>query len=269
MTTSPDPFAGAVPRLYDEYLVPLIFEPYAVDLADRAARFCPADVLEIAAGTGVLTRRMAERMPLSIRIVATDLNHGMLDHAAAAGACRPIIWQQADAMQLPFPDGSFDLVVCQFGAMFFPDKAVAFAEARRVLRPQGRLLFNVWDSLAHNAFAAIVHETLATEFQDAPPDFLARIPYAYHEPGRIAADIAAGGFSAPMELVTLPAVGSAPANQVAMAFCRATPLAGEINALQPGCLPAATEAVAAAIRRKFGNDPAEAPMQAHVITVMR
>ena len=131
-------FAGSIPQLYERYLVPLIFEPYAVDLASRVMLRHPSRVLEIAAGTGVVTRHLAKVLPLSVSIVATDLNQPMLDHAAAIGTTRPIEWRQAEAMQLPFPNEAFDVVVCQFGVMFFPDKVRAFSEARRVLRPGSR-----------------------------------------------------------------------------------------------------------------------------------
>src|SRR4051794_32131638 len=143
-------FVGSIPEFYDQYMVPLIFEPYAVDLARRAADLHPQRVLEIAAGTGVVTREMATRLPADVPIVATDLNQPMLTHAAAQGTERPVRWQQADAMQLPFTDQSFDLVVCQFGVMFFPDKAQAFAEARRVLQPGGHFIFSVWDRIDQN-----------------------------------------------------------------------------------------------------------------------
>lgn len=128
-------FSGSIPKLYETYLVPLIFEPYAADLANRLAARPMTRLLEIAAGTGVVTRALTSVLPENVSIVATDLNQSMLDQAAAVGTRRPVEWQQADAMQLPFPDSSFDAVVCQFGAMFFPEKSKAFAEARRVLRP--------------------------------------------------------------------------------------------------------------------------------------
>jgi ubiquinone/menaquinone biosynthesis C-methylase UbiE len=136
-------FAGSIPEVYDTYLVPLIFESYAADLARRVAARRPARVLEIATGTGVVTRAMATALSSSVTIVATDLNRPMLDRASAVGTFRPIEWRQADAMELPFGHGSFDVVVCQFGAMFFPDKPRAFAQARRVLVAGGALLFNV------------------------------------------------------------------------------------------------------------------------------
>src|SRR6266404_4632332 len=130
-------FAGSIPKLYESYLVPLIFEPYAADIAGRLASRSPGRVLEIAAGTGVVTRALVSTLPDRTAIVATDLNQTMLDQAAVTGTRRPVEWRQADAMQLPFTDGAFDAVVCQFGVMFFPDKPKAFAEARRVLKPGG------------------------------------------------------------------------------------------------------------------------------------
>src|SRR3954464_15364035 len=157
--TTPDgdkAFRGSIPKIYETYLVPLIFEAYAAELVDRLLSRPPGRVLEIAAGTGVVTRRLAARLPEQAAIVATDLNQAMIDHAASLGTKRAVTWRQADATKLPFPDGSFDAVVCQFGVMFFPDKARAFAEARRVLAPGGTFLFNVWDRIADNEFADAV-----------------------------------------------------------------------------------------------------------------
>jgi SAM-dependent methyltransferase len=179
-------FAGTIPQLYERYLVPLIFEPYAADLASRVAHCQPSRVLEVAAGTGVVTRQLVKTLPSEVSIMATDLNQPMLDQAAAVGISRPVEWRQADAMQLPFPDGAFDVVVCQFGAMFFPDKARAFSEARRVLRPGGRFLFNVWDRIDQNEFADIVTNSLETLFPSDPPQFLTRIPHDYHDPAAVA-----------------------------------------------------------------------------------
>ena len=149
-------FAGSIPKFYDKYLVPLIFEPYAKDLAQRLGSMKVSRVLEIAAGTGVVTRAMASLPNGKFSIVATDLNQAMLDEAAALGTARPVQWQQADAMALPFSDDEFDAVVCQFGAMFFPDKGKAFGEARRVLKPGGVFLFNIWDRISENEFADVV-----------------------------------------------------------------------------------------------------------------
>ena len=206
-------FAGSIPELYDTHLVPLIFEPYALDLARRAAALAPGRVLETAAGTGVVTRALASTLPAQVELVATDLNPPMLARAAAVGTARPVVWQPADAMQLPFASAAFDLVVCQFGAMFFPDKAAAFAEARRVLRPGGALLFNAWDRIEANEFADVVTAALAALYPEDPPRFMARTPHGYFDPDRIARDLAAAGFDAPPVIETVTARSRAPSAQ--------------------------------------------------------
>ena len=170
-------FAGSIPGIYEKLLVPLIFAPYAEDLAARVAARAPARVLEIAAGTGVVTRALAIALPASAAIVATDLNPGMLETAVQVGTTRPVQWRPADAMKLPFADAEFDVVVCQFGVMFFPDKCQAFAEARRVLRPGGAFLFNAWGRIEDNEFADVVTTSLASLFPADPPRFLARTPH--------------------------------------------------------------------------------------------
>jgi SAM-dependent methyltransferase len=157
-------FAGSIPAIYDHYLGPLIFEPYATDLADRLAQISMGRVLETAAGTGIVTRALARTLSGGVDITATDLNQPMLDFAAAQTADQRVTWRQADALHLPFDDGSFDVVLCQFGAMFFPDRVAAYAEARRVLKPTGKFIFSVWDRIEENDFAAIVTQTMATLF---------------------------------------------------------------------------------------------------------
>src|SRR5258705_9206814 len=170
--SSPDTdtvFSDSIPKLYETYLVPLIFEPYAPDLVNRLASRSLTRVLEIAAGTGVVTRTLASVLPEHVSIVATDLNQSMLDHASALGIKRPVEWRQADAMQLPFQDGTFDAVACQFGVMFFPDKAKALSEVYRVLRPGGVLIFNVWDRLEENEVADTVTAAGPTPVSEEPP----------------------------------------------------------------------------------------------------
>lgn len=256
-------FAGNIPQLYERYLVPLIFAPYAVDLASRAADFQPSRVLEIAAGTGVVTRQLAALLPSDAAIVATDLNQPMLDQAAAIGTSRPVEWQQADAMQLPFADQAFDVVVCQFGAMFFPDKAHAFREARRVLRPGGRFIFNVWDRIEENDFAALVTRSLEAIFPIDPPRFLARIPHGYHDPAVVAQDLAHGGFPRPPDVTVLSARSRADSPRIpALAYCQGTPLRGEIEARDASRLAEATDVAAAAISSRFGVGPVDGKIQA-------
>ena len=263
-------FAGSIPRLYDEYLVPLIFAPYAEDLARRVAARTPSRLLEIAAGTGVVTRALAARLPASAVIVATDLNQAMIDTAAQIGTDRPVQWRQADAMQLPFADGEFDTVVCQFGAMFFPDKGAAFAEVRRVLNSGGVFLFNVWDRIEDNEIPDELTRAVATLFPDDPPRFLARTPHGYHDCSLIEDDLRRGGFAAQPQIETVAVRSRAgSARDAAIAFCQGTPLRNEIEARDASRLDEATAVAAEAIARRFGRGPIEGKIQAHVVTVGR
>jgi SAM-dependent methyltransferase len=271
MTNSPldGLFAGSIPKLYDTYMVPLIFEHYAADLVNRLRERPIARVLELAAGTGVVSRAIAAALPDGASLVATDLNPAMIDWAQTIGTARPVEWRQADAMKLPFADGSFDAVVCQFGAMFFPDKPTAFAEARRVLRPGGVFLFNVWDRLADNEFADVVTTALASVFPDDPPRFLARTPHGYHDPRAIEGDLARGGFSASPRIDTVTARSRATSPRIpAVAFCQGTPLRSEIEARDAARLAEATDVAALAIAQRFGSGPVDGKMQAHVVAVV-
>jgi ubiquinone/menaquinone biosynthesis C-methylase UbiE len=259
-------FAGSIPEIYDRYLVPMIFEPYARDLANRLATLKPVDVLEVAAGTGVVTRAIASTLS-DARIVATDLNQPMLDHAASrqAGSDR-VAWRQADALALPFEDRSFDAVVCQFGVMFFPDKMRAYREARRVLKPGGCFLFNVWDRISENEFADAVTHALSSLFPDDPPLFLARTPHGYHDGERIRSEMAAAGFEKiAIDTVTRESRAAAPVDP-AIAYCQGTPLRNEIEVRKPGGLEEATDAAGGELRRRFGDGPIAGRIQALVVT---
>jgi SAM-dependent methyltransferase len=262
-------FTGSVPRLYESLLVPLIFEPYADDLVGRVAPRTPRMVLEIAAGTGVVTRRLALALPHAT-IVATDLQQAMLDQAAEVVTSPQVEWRQADAMSLPFEDGAFDAVVCQFGVMFFPDKARAFAEAHRVLTPGGVLAFNVWDRLHENQFAAVVEQAVATMFPGDPPGFLGRTPYGYYDRATIERALAEGGFTRTAQFETVAARSRAASPRVpATAYCQGTPLRGEIEARERPTLEATTNFATEAIAERFGRGAVDAGIQAHVLTITR
>ena len=270
-TPHPDKgYVGAVPKLYETLLVPLIFDPYAADLARRLAARAPARVLEIAAGTGVVTRALAGMLPATSSIVATDLNQAMLDEAAAVGTPRPVEWRQADAQQLPFEAGAFDAVVCQFGVMFVADKVKAFAEARRVLASGGVFLFNVWDRLHENEFAAVIEQAVGTMFPGDPPRVLGRAPYGYYDQETIARDLNAGGFSASPAFETITARSRAASPQIpAIAYCQGSPLRSEIEARDATGLDRVTRVAAEAIAQRFGRGAVDAKIQAHVVTVDR
>jgi SAM-dependent methyltransferase len=261
-------FAGSVPKIYDTYLVPLIFEPYAADLVNRLTLRSLSRVLEIAAGTGVVTRALASALSEGASIVATDLNPAMLDQASVIGTKRRVEWRQADAMQLPFPDRAFDAVVCQFGVMFFPDKPKAFSEARRVLRPGGVFIFNVWDRIAENEFADTVTTALESVFPEDPPRFMVRTPHGYHDRLTIKRDLAKGGFRNPAQIATVPARSWAEAPRVpALAYCQGTPLRNEIEARDAKRLDEATDMATKAIAQRFGLGAVDGKIQAHVVTI--
>jgi ubiquinone/menaquinone biosynthesis C-methylase UbiE len=270
MLTTDKLFGGSIPEIYDRLLVPLIFESYARDLAERVAKFRPQDVLETAAGTGALTRAISSRLPAHARIVATDLNQPMLDRAATKQPCDDrITWQQADALALPFEDQRFDVVACQFGVMFFPDKVQGYREARRVLKPGGHFLFNAWDQIAENEFVGVVTQALAALFPQDPPDFVARTPYGYFDVERIREELTRAGFT----MITVEArddISRGPSpHDVAIAYCEGTPLRNEIEARDPSRIEEATQKVAEALAQRFGSGPVEGRIRAHVITTVR
>lgn len=270
MSASDKVFAGSIPKFYDEYMVPLIFAGFAEDLAERAAAFSPAAVLETAAGTGALTRALAAKLSAGARYVVTDLNKPMLDHAAQRqGDDRRMTWQQADALALPFPDAQFDVVCCQFGAMFFPDRTRGYQEANRVLKPGGRFVFNVWDRIEENVFANDVTSALGEMFPGDPPQFLARIPHGYHDGNLIESELRAAGFSR-VDIEKRSEDSCAPSpHYAAMAYCQGTPLRNEIEARGAGMLQAATEHAAAAIANRHGNGKVRAKIQGLVVVATK
>jgi ubiquinone/menaquinone biosynthesis C-methylase UbiE len=257
-------FAGSIPALYDHYLGPLIFAPYAEEIAARTSRLQPSRVLEVAAGTGIVTRALRHALPASAEIVATDLNQAMLDHAASVEALNNVTWRQADAQTLPFEDASFDLAVCQFGAMFFPDKRGAYAQARRVLRPAGTFLFNVWDRIEENIFTHVLTEAIAARFPNDPPRFLARTPHGHFDVQAIEADLRAAGFRDIRVETVERRSRAAGARDVAIGFCQGTPLRNEIEQRAPERLEEMTQIATDALAARFGSGAIEGKIQAIV-----
>lgn len=266
MTSTDTAFSGSIPAIYDRYLADLLFNDFARDIARRTAALAPRDILETAAGTGLATAAILDLLP-DASLTATDLNQAMIDVAEQRIASGNVRFSAADAQSLPFADDSFDAVVMQFGMMFLPDRAAGYREARRVLRPGGHFVFNVWDRIDKNPVGQAVHDAVAALFPDDPPSFFTRVPWGYHDKQRLEADVRAAGFS-DIRIDTVAATGRAesPAD-AAIGLCQGTPLRPEIEAR--GDLDQVTGAAAQALTRRFGAGPISEPLSAHVVTATK
>ncbi len=253
-------WVATMPEVYATSLVPALFEPFAAGLADRAAAQHPRTVLELAAGTGAATSALVRALP-EADITATDLNPAMV--ALASARVSGATWVQADAQHLMFEDASFDLVASQFGVMFFPDKAAAFAETARVLKPAGTLIFSVWDAVEHSDFTAAMCQSLAAVLGD-PPDFIQRVPHGYHDPARIRADLDAAGMrTRSIERVVLRS-RAASTRALTDGFCLGTPLRFELEKRAP--LPELLPRLADEMSSKLGEDALDGEMAALFVT---
>ncbi len=260
-------FSGSVPKVYHSHLVPLIFEPYARDMAGRVKVGAGERVLELACGTGVVTKELVKGMVGSARLTATDLNEGMLELARPyVGADARVTYEKVDACELPYEDGSFDAIACQFGVMFFPDKVKAMREARRALKRGGRYVFNVWDSLEHNPIARTLHETVAGMFASDPPMFLPKLPFGWFDRGEIERVVRAGGFER-CEMEAVEFVCAAPsAEEGARGFLEGTPVVAQLAERGVTDLGPFREAGRKALAERFGERPCRSTMRAVVVT---
>jgi SAM-dependent methyltransferase len=248
-------FTGSVPRLYDAHLGPFLFEPYAAHFVARSTYPAGCRVLELACGTGILTRRILKALPADGKLTATDLNGAMVEHARERmGADRRLQWQMADATALPFPDASFDRVACQFGVMFFPDKHRAYREVHRVLAPGGEFAFNVWDSVERNPYVGVAEGRVASFFPGNPPTFF-QVPFGYHDREEIRAGMKAAGFSGiRMEEVALD--GESPsAHHAAVGLVEGCPLIAAIHERGVSDAAPIVQAVAQDLAAQFGDSP--------------
>ncbi|MGX7677358.1 class I SAM-dependent methyltransferase [Jatrophihabitans sp. DSM 45814] len=271
-----DRWVGSMPELYDRYLGPALFEPFAHRLAALTSAAASANseqssdlsavprrLLELAAGTGIATAELVKALP-DLEIIATDLNPSMV--ALAQPRVPGATWRQADAQDLDFVDGFFDLVVCQFGVMFFPNKQAAFAEAARVLSPGGTMMFTVWDVVEYSDFAAAMVESLAAVLPVDTPSFLVRVPYGYADAEQITSDLEAGGLRLRgLERVVLR--GTCPsARDLARGFAMGTPLRFELA--ERGSLEQLTQALSDDIVARLGSGPIEGDLTAFVVTAV-
>jgi len=265
----PNLYTGSVPALYDRYRGPIFFKPYAEDLAGRVSYLTNGSLLETAAGTGVLTRALIQLLSAQVTVTATDLSSDMINFAAAQATEGRVIWRQASAVALPFPAATFDVVVCQFGVMFFPDKIAGYREAYRVLKPEGRFVFNVWDRIERNEFCCLVNDVVSSAFPNDPPQLMVRTPYGYNDPRLIVSELEAAGFTvAAVEAVELQSEAPS-AQELAIGFCQGSPLRSEIEARNPARLIEVTDAAADALLDRFGPGPISGTMRAYVITAIK
>jgi len=261
-------FSGAIPENYERYMVPLLFQPYAEELARRAAALKPDRILETAAGTGVVTRALTTALP-NAEVVAIDLNQAMLDVAATRALSPKVSFRQADALELPFDDETFDLVVCQFGAMFYPDKVKGNSEARRMLRDGGHYLLAVWDAIERNPLSDLAQQTMIEQFPDNPPMFMKRGPFSYHEPEWIKRDLKAAGFAdVAIETIVLPS-RSGSADDAARGLCYGSPMRVELEEYGAGALDDVFASFSRSAQRFDGPGGFEAPMSAHIVTATK
>jgi len=261
-------FFGSIPAIYDCYMVPLVFAPFAEEVARRAAGMMPERVLETAAGTGAVTEALHRALP-DAEIIATDLNGPMLEVAAQRVRSAKVSFEVADAQELHFAEASFDLVVCQFGVMFFPDKVRANAEARRVLRDGGSYLLVVWDHVERNLATMVAGQAVAELIPGEAARFYERVPFRYHDKARIEQDLRAAGF----ERIAIDTVERrsrvTSARDAALALVQGTPMRADIEAVAPDLLGPATDAAAEALARFEGPDGFDAPMSAHIVVATK
>jgi ubiquinone/menaquinone biosynthesis C-methylase UbiE len=257
----PANFGGDIPSYYDRALGPVIFADFAADIARRVAASSPARVLETAAGTGIVTRQLRELLPAGVHVTSTDLNPAMLEVARTKFRHgQQVDFQPADASDLPFPDGGFDAVVCQFGVMFFPDKDAAYREVRRVLGPRGRYVFSVWDSHRHNPYGRLTHEIVGSFFPVDPPQFL-RLPFSYHRIDPIKDSLIDAAFTNIQVVVRslekeIPDVAG-----FARGLVYGTPVIGQIRERGDVDPERIADALTQALQREFGSGPSRMPLQ--------
>ncbi len=257
-------FVHSTPALYDRYMGPLLFEPYATLIAERSALFQPVRILEIAAGTGIVTSAVNRRLPQA-KIVATDVNAAVVEFAAERVRSERVIFERADAQDLPYPEESFDLVICQFGVMFFPDKVCANREVWRVLSSGGHYLLVTFDRLELNPVPKAAADAITALFPDDVRDYMERGPFSYFDRALIDHDLRAAGFM-DIEIQTITLSTRVIAHDAALGMVLGSPLRSQIERRDSTALDRAVTAVTRALQPWDGK---HAPISAHVVTATK
>jgi ubiquinone/menaquinone biosynthesis C-methylase UbiE len=258
-------FAGLDAEYYDSILGPAQLEAIASELVGRVPSKPDGDVLELACGTGIVTRKLREQLDPAVRLVATDLSPAMIDYARKKlREQEGIEWREADMASLPFPDASFGAVVCSLGIMFVPDKKKAFAEARRVLREGGTFLFNTWDSLHENPHARTAGEVMDELFPGDPEMQFAKIPFGFYDYAVIRKHLAEHGLRE-LRMEKRPiAIHCETVHRYATGMVKGTPRALLIRE-RGKSLDEVIDKLAAALARVGGDAPFRLPAQVIVV----
>jgi len=256
-------FVGSIPQNYDRYLGPLLMVPFGRDLANRLPASGISDVLELACGTGIVTKLLRDRLSSGVRLVATDLSEGMLEFAKGKPFEKPVEWKVADATSLPFKDDTFDIVVSQFGVMFFPDKEKAMKEILRVLKPGGRVLFNVWDKIEHHDFCRITNNVVEQMFNNDPPAFY-KIPFGFYDHFQIRTVLRNAGFQ-DIALTTVDMKVQADPREAAQGLVEGNPIVDEIKSKLGTDAAEATARVERALASELGQKIAKGEARAIVV----
>jgi SAM-dependent methyltransferase len=262
--------SGNAPQAYERYMVPTLFTPWAHDLLARAALHAGERVLDVACGTGIVARLAAPRVGPSGYVLGVDLNAAMLETARAqtptAGA--PVEWREGDAHGLPCTDATFDVVCCQQGVQFFPEKAQALREMHRVLAPGGRLLLSVWRSLPYNPYGRALADARERHLGAAAGNG-SRAPYGFGDMEALRTLLTATGFrDVHISIVILTLRHPAPAEFIAGQLA-ATPLAGAVAALDAAAQVALRHDILATLRPYTDDEGLAVPIEAHVAMARR
>jgi len=262
-------FSGNIPINYEEHLGPLLFEPYAIDMAERVKKLNPSTVLEIACGTGRVTNHLLKVLSEDAMLTATDINPAMLNLAKEmVRETKGVKWEVADSMALPFGNETFDCIIAQFGVMFYSDKVKAHQEAFRVLKTGGALIFNSWNMMSGNIAVQMVKELLDEYFPQNPPNFY-DIPFSYFNTDLIRMDLNKGGFSH-IDTTLLKVNGYSPnAYSAAKGLLEGTPVSVGITERNAEILPELVETLAGRLATHFGAKDLSVPLEAIVTTAIK
>ena len=259
-------YGGGAAEIYERHMVPAIFGPWAEDLLALATPKPGERVLDVACGTGVVTRLVAQRVGPTGTVVGLDLNPGML---AVARAVPPrhgaqIEWREGNVGAIPVADATFDLALCQQGLQFFPDRPAALREIRRVLAPRGRLALSVWRPMQHSSG----FEALATALGRLIAPEAAAImqgPFALGSADELRTLVTGAGFG---DVVVQPAAKTLrfpSPEEFVRRYVAATPLAAVVAKANDEARAALITEVDAALKSSVDHDGLAFPIEAHLV----